>query len=353
MANNQMPSTVENVTEQPSINQLQCGDIYIVDDEPAILLLLGSILENHGFDTFSLADGEVAFQTIKEEQPDLVLLDIVLSQDIDGYEICRRLKADESTQEIPIIFISARDQAIDKVKAFQVGGVDYITKPFQTEEVLARVRMHILQHHIQKQVKFQYEKLEKEIERRRLAESKLERSNKELERLVTIDVFSGLINRGHFNKCFEQEWKRMIREKASVALLICDIDRFEEHNRVSGTLSGDLILLKTGNVLRQIVKRSGDLVARWGEDEFIILLPRTDLNGAENLANLIQESRLGLQLDDSPLNADSSVSLSIGVACTVPVFGMAKDTLIAEASIALSKAKEKGGCIECYDVSAG
>ena len=214
----------EDITFNEDAIDLRSGTVCLVDDDPANLTLLSSILSNHGFNVHSATDAESAFTLIQEEPPDLILLDIMISPEMDGYEICKRLKTEEITQDIPVIFLSALDQAIDKVKAFQAGGVDYITKPFLTDEVIARVQSHIQQHQIQQQLTIQYETLQKEISRRRQVERELEQTNKQLELLVTIDSLSGLNNRRHFNYHFEQEWKRMIREKKPMALLLCDID---------------------------------------------------------------------------------------------------------------------------------
>ncbi len=337
-----LPLSLKDTPETDNDGLLGCGSICVVDDDPANLALLGSILSNHGFNILPAFDGEIGFNTIKAEHPDLILLDIMISPELDGYEICKRLKADETTQDIPVIFMSSLDQVIDKVKAFQVGGVDYITKPFQPEEVLARVQTQIQQHHIQKQLRLQYMELEKEIGRRRHVEKVLEQTNKRLELLVTIDALSGINNRRHFNKCFEQEWKRMIREKESISVILCDIDNFQKHNRTYGTLAGDLILQKTATSIKKAAKRPGDIVARWGEDEFILLLPRTDLQGAATLAELIQKDQIDLKTHDSDSEESDVVTISIGLASIVPTIGIQKDSLILRASDALVEAKQSG-----------
>jgi adenylate cyclase len=117
-------------------------NILIVDDLPNNLRLLSTILTEQGYEVGKAIDGEIALRSARAARPDLILLDINMP-DMNGYEVCEQLKADDSTQGIPVIFISALDDVLDKVKAFGVGGVDYITKPFQAEEVLARVRTHL------------------------------------------------------------------------------------------------------------------------------------------------------------------------------------------------------------------
>src|SRR5262245_44590752 len=120
----------------------QKKSILVVDDTPENLRLLASLLTEQGYRVRPAPGGERALASVQKELPDLILLDIMMPE-IDGYGVCRQLKADEKSRHIPVIFISASDKVLDKVTAFGVGGVDYITKPFQVEEVLARVRTHL------------------------------------------------------------------------------------------------------------------------------------------------------------------------------------------------------------------
>jgi DNA-binding response OmpR family regulator len=116
--------------------------ILVVDDTTANLQLLTNLLTSHGYTVHPASDGELALEFVRSTLPDLILLDIRMPG-MDGYEVCRRLKADEKTRDVPIIFISALEEERDKVKGFQEGAVDYITKPFQPDEILARIRIHL------------------------------------------------------------------------------------------------------------------------------------------------------------------------------------------------------------------
>ncbi len=138
------------------------GDILIVDDTPINLRLLGQMLLEHGYHVRPVPDGAMALDAVAAEPPDLILLDILMPG-IDGYEVCERLKADAQTRDIPIIFISALDATEDKVKAFEIGGVDYVTKPFQIEEVLARVETHLALRRLQKQLQDANTRMEREL----------------------------------------------------------------------------------------------------------------------------------------------------------------------------------------------
>ncbi|MCK5523937.1 MAG: response regulator [Thiomargarita sp.] len=155
------------------------NNIIIVDDTPANLQFLNSALTKQGYQVYSTINGKMAIKIAKREQPDLILLDIKMP-DMDGYEVCTHLKADEETRDIPIIFVSALNETFDKVKAFSVGGVDYITKPFQMEEVLARVATHLALRNTQKQIESQNIQLKQEVVFRKGAENALQKAIEDL-----------------------------------------------------------------------------------------------------------------------------------------------------------------------------
>ncbi len=138
----------------------QKSSILIVDDTPDNLRLLSAILTTAGYKVRKALNGKIALKTIEATPPDLILLDINMPE-INGYEVCQKLKESQKTQPIPVIFISALDDVLDKVKAFAVGGVDYITKPFQGEEVLARVANHLNLRSLQKALQIEQEKSER------------------------------------------------------------------------------------------------------------------------------------------------------------------------------------------------
>jgi signal transduction histidine kinase len=156
-------------------------NLLVVDDSPANLQLLGGMLRRHSFKVRLVPSGELALQTARHELPDLILLDINMPG-MNGYEVCTRLKADEQFKAIPVIFISALDDTLDKVKAFSVGGVDYVTKPFQFDEVLARVRTHLA-------LRYQEQQLEQACTRLQ----ELERLRDSLVHMIVHDMRSPLM----------------------------------------------------------------------------------------------------------------------------------------------------------------
>ena len=139
------------------------SSILIVDDAPENLTMLTSMLTGQGYHVRPAINGQIALQAIRKLPPDLILLDIVMPG-MDGYEVCRQVKADATTRDIPVIFMSARQETLDKVKAFEVGGIDYITKPFQVEEVLARVETHVTLRNLQKHLEEQNAQLQEALD---------------------------------------------------------------------------------------------------------------------------------------------------------------------------------------------
>ncbi len=164
------------------------GDILIVDDTLANLRVLSNMLTEQGYKVRGVPNGPMALTVAGSALPDLILLDINMPE-MDGYEVCQRLKEDEQTRDIPIIFISALDEVMDKVKAFTVGGVDYITKPFQFEEALARVENHLMLRSLQKQLQEANDELERRVEERT---AELVELNKVYERFVPREFLSFL-----------------------------------------------------------------------------------------------------------------------------------------------------------------
>jgi DNA-binding response OmpR family regulator len=178
------------------IEQLQTlhgADILIVDDTPENLDLLFYLLTAYGYQVRAAPDGVLALHAARSATPDLVLLDIVMP-DLDGYAVCAQLKADPRTADVPILFLSAASDTRDKVKAFESGGVDYITKPFEPSEVLARVQAHVALHRLQRQLAAQNAQLRQEIAERQRAEAEREPLIAQLqEALANIRTLRGLV----------------------------------------------------------------------------------------------------------------------------------------------------------------
>ena len=163
--------------------ETQPASILLLDDDPEVLRLLRGILADHGYTVHQSSDAALALADVQRNPPDLVLLDLVMPR-IDGYAMCAELKAELRTASIPVIFISALNEAFDKVRAFAVGAVDYITKPFEADEVLARVATHVTLRRAQQQLEAQNTRLEEEIAERKQAEDALRASQTRYRTLV-------------------------------------------------------------------------------------------------------------------------------------------------------------------------
>jgi len=283
----------------------------------------------------------MAISAIQNEKPDLVLLDINMPN-INGFEVCQQLKAGEVTCEIPIIFISARDEVIDKVEAFRVGGVDYITKPFQIAEVVARIENQLTLRRLRRQMQEQNENLKQEIRSRIIAETLLQEANEKLERLVNLDGLTQLANRRCFDAYIDQEWQRLAREQSPLSLIMCDIDFFKNYNDTYGHIAGDDCLRKVSFLIKQSIRRPADLAARYGGEEFVLVLPNTDTSGAIAIAETIKKGLLELALPHEDSSISEYVTLSMGVTSMIPKIDSLPSILLTAADYALYRAKELG-----------
>ncbi|MDX2256146.1 MAG: PleD family two-component system response regulator [Pseudanabaenaceae cyanobacterium bins.39] len=324
------------------INQDNIQDrILVVDDTAPNLHLLLTMLSRKGYNAKGISNGAQALVSAQTENPDLILLDINMP-DINGFQVCEQLKALEVTADIPVIFISARDEVLDKVKAFEVGGVDYITKPFQIAEVLVRVENQLTLRRLQKQLQAQNELLKQEIHHRKLAEELLKEANTRLGQLVNLDGLTQLANRRCFDEYLEQEWQRSAREQLPLSLIMCDIDFFKNYNDTYGHVAGDECLRKVASAVKGAVRRPADLAARYGGEEFIVVLPNTDTEGALAVTQTIKKDLEDLKIPHDASLVSEFVTLSMGTMTLIPHVGSEPSLLLTAADYALYRAKELG-----------
>ncbi|MBD2183062.1 adenylate/guanylate cyclase domain-containing protein [Aerosakkonema funiforme] len=195
------------------------GNILIVDDKPDNLRLLATILSERGYEVRKALNGQMALTACRASLPNLILLDINMPE-MNGYEVCEYLKANEPTRDVPIIFISALDDVLDKVKAFAVGGIDYITKPFQSAEVLARVENHLTLRKLQKQLQEQNGRLQQEISDRISAETALRESEIRLRHQNAV-----LVKLSRNNALYRGDLKTALTEITEAAARTLEIER--------------------------------------------------------------------------------------------------------------------------------
>ncbi|MEG4043849.1 PleD family two-component system response regulator [Microcoleus sp. Pol17_C1] len=324
------------------------GYILIVDDHPDNLRVLSAILTGSGYQVRKAINGQLALKVAQNSPPALILLDILMPE-MDGYEVSSLLKAHPQTAEIPVIFISALDDVFDKVKAFDAGGVDYITKPFQSAEVLARIKNQLIIRNLYLELQKQAQKiaeknalLEQEIKNRKQAESALVEANIELQRLASLDSLTGVANRRQFNESLNREWQRMAREQLPLSLILGDIDYFKKYNDTYGHLAGDFCLQQVAQAISRAIKRPADILARYGGEEFAVILPNTKAEGSLKVAEAIRHEVLNLKIAHAQSAVNQYVTLSLGVFSVVPQDTSDPSILVAAADKGLYEAKEQG-----------
>ncbi|MBD2560176.1 MULTISPECIES: GGDEF/EAL domain-containing response regulator [Nostoc] len=299
-------------------------DILIIDDMADNLRVLSSILTREGYNVRKALNWQMALTATQTLLPDLILLDIMMPE-VDGYEICQTFKAWELTADIPIIFISALDDVFDKVKAFKVGGVDYITKPFEFQEVLVRVqnqlalrsaRLEILKLNIELEhrVKQRTGELEKALQKLQKEINSRQKLQSQLLDIALHDSLTGLPNRVLFIRRLENSLNRAKQESNyQFAILFLDCDRFKVVNDSLGHLVGDELLIAISRRLQACLIPI-DSLARLGGDEFGILLENiTDINIATQVAErILQQLSLAFKLSRYEVFMNASIGISWG-----------------------------------------
>ncbi|MBN3875939.1 MAG: GGDEF/EAL domain-containing response regulator [Nostoc sp.] len=299
-------------------------DILIIDDMADNLRVLSSILTREGYNVRKALNWQMALTATQTLLPDLILLDIMMPE-VDGYEICQTFKAWELTADIPVIFISALDDVFDKVKAFKVGGVDYITKPFEFQEVLVRVqnqlalrsaRLEILKLNVELEhrVKQRTGELEKTLQKLQQEIHSRQKLQSQLLDIALHDSLTGLSNRVLFIRRLENALNRAKQESSyQFAVLFLDCDRFKVVNDSLGHPVGDELLIAIAQRLQACIIPV-DTLARLGGDEFGILLENiTDINIAIQVAErILQQLSLAFKLSRYEVFMNASIGISWG-----------------------------------------
>lgn len=306
--------------------------ILIVDDNQTNLRIATAYLQMNQFEILTARDGRAGLENVHLAHPDLILLDVHMPV-IDGFEMCRILKADPRTTAIPVIFMTAQTNIEAIIQGFEVGGVDYIAKPFHLEELLARVTTHLTIFRLQRE-------LQAEILEHKQTEVALRKANLELQRLAVLDELTQIANRRRFDQYLEVEWSQP--QPAGLSLILCDIDSFKSYNDGYGHPAGDHCLRLIAQALRRAIGRAKDLVARYGGEEFAAILPNTDLQGALAVAQTMRDEIYALQIPHAFSAINKLVTISMGVSSIIPSRHQSPSILIAAADEALYEAKNTG-----------
>lgn len=300
-----MYEPISALVAEPSLT----GRVLVVDDQRSnIQALYQAFCADHR--VYMATSGEQALAVCEAQLPDIVLLDVVMPG-MDGYEVCRRLKAQEATRDIPIIFITAHNDEASETHGLEMGAVDFISKPISPGIVRARVKTHLT----------------------------LKRQSDLLRQWVYVDGLTGVCNRRGFDERLGIEWGRAKRLGTPLSVVMVDVDLFKSYNDLYGHQAGDDCLRRVASALGTSLNRPTDLLARYGGEEFICLLPDTDAAGAFRCAEVLRERVVQSGIEHGASNVEPFVTVSLGVA-TSPASTSA--SLVQSADAALYGAKALG-----------
>ncbi len=295
------------------VEKMKKQSILIVDDSSFNNALLSDILKDE-YQIRTVTNGNAAFDiAFSQEPPALILLDVVMPE-IDGYEVCKKLKANDFTKNIPVIFITARVNEEDEIYGFSLGAVDYISKPYNPVIVKARVRTHM----------------------------ELAMYREYLEAISYLDGLTGIPNRRRFDERFELMWNIARREKNVLSVVMMDIDNFKKYNDIYGHQAGDDCLIKVAKELEKTIQRKTDFIGRYGGEEFVCILPNTDKDNAVLVAEQMRQNIMKLNVEHKGSEVSDIVTISLGVASFIPDKESKASDLLELADAALYCSKESG-----------
>ena len=287
--------------------------ILVVDDMTTTLLLIHDLLK----DTYEVKiakSGTKALEILNAPNDiDLILLDVEMP-DINGYEVCKILKNNETIKNIPIIFITGRTSQEDEEYGLNLGAIDYITKPFNKAIVKLRIKNYL----------------------------NLKIKNDMLEKLSMYDGLTNIRNRRYFDETFEKTFSEIKRDKKSLAVLMIDIDFFKPYNDNYGHGQGDETLRKVAKALEKTIKRASDFVARYGGEEFVILLKDINKDGVEAVANNLLNAVRELKITHEFSKIEKYVTVSIGASFYNSSSVITKLELLLNADETLYSVKNSG-----------
>jgi len=286
--------------------------ILIIDDNVPNIRLLATVLADKATILFATS-GARGLQIAREKRPQLILLDLQMP-DMDGYEVCRALKNDPVTQECVVVFVTGNTNSDAEVAGLEAGAVDYLTKPLNPPIVRARVQTHLT----------------------------LKQHAEMLQQLASRDGLTGLYNRRYFDHQLGLEWRRHQRQELPLSLALIDVDHFKAYNDGYGHLEGDACLRLVAQVLAQCTRRPGEVVSRYGGEEFTAILPATTPEDGARYGGWLCAQMRARQLAHAFSATAKHVTISVGVATLIPSPGVDANVLLSQADSALYKAKQMG-----------
>ena len=289
------------------------GRILVAEDSLVVRAVVSDQLEEEGYEVVQAIDGQSALEQCALTRPDAILLDIEMPG-LDGHEVLARLKADAQLSDIPVVFLTGRTSTADMVAGLRAGAHDYLKKPFEGAELIARIGGAV-----------RIKRLQDELQLR----------NQQLDLLSRVDGLTGVYNRRHIDQQLEAAATRADRGGEPFAVLMMDIDHFKRVNDHEGHPAGDRILKEFARRVQTVV-RAGDILGRWGGEEFVIIAPQTDVTSAVVLAE-----RIRAEVGQRPFDLGGRgihITVSIGLAAGV----VTDSQLVDRADRALYRSKTEG-----------
>lgn len=315
--------------------------VLVIDDEKSLRDLLKKALAAEGYQVILAADGKEGLNLSLQNQPDIILLDIMMPV-MDGYQVLKGLKETAATKDIPVLFLSARNDAEERVLGLEAGAVDYITKPFYLREVLARIRIHVRLKDYEEELRRKNQALEEYSDL-------LLQLNARLEEISRRDELMNIWNRRAFNEQMLRIHQHSLRYDRPYSIIIADLDFFKNFNDLYGHQEGDRVLHAVAQTVVHAC-RVTDFVARYGGEEIVVLLPETDVSASIYLAERLIRMVRNLGIAHQGNNDLNIVTISAGAATFIPVLhrNVQPDEVLKKADDALYQAKHLGRNRVCH-----
>jgi len=308
--------------------------VVLIDDSPIVSAALQKMLKRSELSLYYCPESEKALQMIRAVSPVVIILDLVMPV-LTGLELLELIRLDPVAKAIPVVVLSGQIGSGIKANAFALGANDFLSKVPDKVELLARLRYHGHRY-------LECQRRERVCDQLKSTANVLRMKNRELKRLTNVDGLTGVANRRHLDDVLAAEWSRACRMGTVLSVIMVDIDYFKDYNDAYGHLMGDQCLRSVATALSEVVSRGGDLLARFGGEEFALVLPLTSLKGAVILANKLCQTIYALRIPHVGSEIADRLTISVGVSALMPKNHQTKDDLLAQADQALYIAKGLG-----------